>query len=868
MSRREWILRCAVVAALALTACGPTGSHGGLTAVAGVSSAAVVSSSVRAEITSPSNGAHVAAATPLSLVGRATDPSGAPVQALFAWSSSIDGALGSGSTLVVPYLTPGVHQILLDATTPSGDHGSATSILVVGGAGQRTGQDLADYLKALPASLLGQPIKFPPDFKAMIDANPSDVNGIAGTGGLSAGFSEAGTLTVLRWPGPASLDHLDWFAVPGKPKGTGALASMGSFAGVNVMLPGGRVTSWLRDATWKRTQAYASDGSPVLVTDFDSVGLGLHVRVEAFVDATDDVLGQRFSVERLAGSSAGQDVRLVFYENFSPCTLEIPFLPISDVQLDMLNDFACGWHQGESALVHFRPKKADYAALGAFAASPHPNLLADVATWLDAADARFGPGVTLAVGADRPASGYQCGFDGTSVTPSAPDRDAYAEACDGALGMNPIALVRANAAIETQLDLTPGKDAVTYYVSAASSWKDARDLLRKARAMPADDHLRAAEQDAATWLARARLPAPPADARTVAFAKRSLLVARTSTSRVSGAIAASIATQINYGSDWPRDGSFIDRALEAAGYPDVVDRHAAFYVKTQRTTGLFAGTWHMNFMDDGTNAGPVPLEIDTTAFATWTLAAHADAIANPAARSAYLASVYPTIRRAAMWLVAWRDPLTGLQLPANEDDNIAPTRTLHGAGPVLLAIRSAIEAGRATGESPSVLAAWQSRADELASAIDRTYWDPTLRAWADPSSGTAFNGGPHKSSAWLLWPVQFQSFTDPRTLSTADWIFGGLSDVVKKKTTISAYDPKLILSLAKAWRGDPAKTALLRDALATFTHELPTDGTLHVGEFYEVRPDPRGTPRWTPLNDVPHVWEHMLVYHASIELYP
>src|SRR5262249_28893912 len=213
-------------------------------------------SALRAEIVTPANGAHVPAATPVTLAGRIVTPAGAA--ASFAWSSSIDGALGSGSPLVVRSLSPGIHTIELEAKGPGGGRDVAKAIVVVGGPAGNTAQELADYLKALPASLLGAPAKLPPDFMAMIRANPSDLNGIAGTGGLTAGFSEAGTLTVLRWPGPASLDHLDWFTLPGKPKGTGALEGMGAFAGVNVMLPGGRVTSRLRDPACKRTQACAS----------------------------------------------------------------------------------------------------------------------------------------------------------------------------------------------------------------------------------------------------------------------------------------------------------------------------------------------------------------------------------------------------------------------------------------------------------------------------------------------------------------------------------------------------------------------------------------------------------------------------------
>ena len=120
-------------------------------------------------------------------------------------------------------------------------------------------------------------------------------------------------------------------------------------------------------------------------------------------------------------------------------------------------------------------------------------------------------------------------------------------------------------------------------------------------------------------------------------------------------------------------------------------------------------------------------------------------------------------------------------------------------------------------------------------------------------------------SAWLVWPAQMLPYTDTRVQSTCDWLFANLQQVVSGSVGQSAYDGKTTLALARAWQNDPAKLAALRSAFATFTHDLPTLGTNHVGEFYELDP---ATKRWKNVNDVPHVWEHMLLYHTAISLYP
>jgi hypothetical protein len=52
-----------------------------------------------------------------------------------------------------------------------------------------------------------------------------------------------------------------------------------------------------------------------------------------------------------------------------------------------------------------------------------------------------------------------------------------------------------------------------------------------------------------------------------------------------------------------------------------------------------------------------------------------------------------------------------------------------------------------------------------------------------------------------------------------------------------------------------------------FTHDLPTPGTRHVGESYRLVTR-NGVLGWENETDMPHVWHHVLIYLASLELYP
>lgn len=85
-----------------------------------------------AVITSPASGFTVDEGTPVRFVGSATDPQdGTLGDAALAWSSSIDGALGTGSPLEVASPSVGVHTITLTATDSDGNTGAASvSVLI------------------------------------------------------------------------------------------------------------------------------------------------------------------------------------------------------------------------------------------------------------------------------------------------------------------------------------------------------------------------------------------------------------------------------------------------------------------------------------------------------------------------------------------------------------------------------------------------------------------------------------------------------------------------------------------------------------------------------------------------------------------
>jgi hypothetical protein len=74
-------------------------------------------------IDAPADGAAFAAGATVNLSGTATDAEEGDLTAQIAWSSSMDGALGSGGGLAVDTLSVGTHTITASVTDARGQTG-------------------------------------------------------------------------------------------------------------------------------------------------------------------------------------------------------------------------------------------------------------------------------------------------------------------------------------------------------------------------------------------------------------------------------------------------------------------------------------------------------------------------------------------------------------------------------------------------------------------------------------------------------------------------------------------------------------------------------------------------------------------------
>jgi hypothetical protein len=802
---------------------------------------------------------------------------------------------------------------------------------------------LATLLSAAPALACPELSVAPavPNAFGELQLGATNVNAALGSGKLTATVSRCGELTSLKWPGPSYYDQLAYLSSNAPDARLrphfGALDDMGAFAGIAYRTARGRGFTWLRDDDWTRVQHYSADTSDVLVTEATNAALRLHVVAYTFILPDRNVLVNHYVVTRERRSPV-RHATLVYYTNFSPTLRRLPIIPLGDTALDFRNDFAVLYDRETRALLHFLPMSSattpDFSTLTPLLKAPPRGRRALARAVSTLAAGLSEPGVYLAVGATPRDDGYQCGFDDAPICPhesafieqllssSGVDpgsaagarlllecsavvadpagplgacramngwtyqaENAFTDATDGRLSRSPIAACQANAALARRLRFRRGRATATFDVAAGATRDEANTLLAQVRAEDPDAERTATESWWSDYLAPAHLPDTDDDA-VLTFARRALITIRTATDDASGAIVASVATELPYGFDWPRDGSFIDYALDLAGYPDVVSRHNRFYARVQRREYspwsivysfvcpsdpaarhypdcVPPGTFESNYYadpDEAVAGTPFSFEIDEAGLAVWALWSHAHYVTDPAARAAYLADVCPAIERGAVNLAACRDPATGLQCAASEDDNMTLTQGLQGAEAVLLALESAGDAAPDCGFPTTETTGWQARATELAQAIVDHF------LVAGPPEH--FEGN---RPAWMLWPVTLLSPSDPRATTQAQYLNDQfVAPILSRTATGGAYNAESLLALAQLARarGDQTALAAVQDAVRFFVRELPTPDTHHLGEFYaRVDLDLNGDgvgPDYLSENDVPHVWEHAYLYAAAM----
>ncbi len=775
----------------------------------------------------------------------------------------------------------------------------------------------------------------------------SNTNAVAGHGGLTAGISSDGDLSVLSWPGPSFADQLAYLSgndldVRSLPH-LGAPDGMGSYVGLMLTAGQGPMLVWLRDPAFTHTQAYTQPDAPVVATTFTRADLGITVVLTDVVSPDVDVLTRRVVVTR-AASSPVTAASLVLYENLSLSLSKIPMIPFADWILDSHNDFAAVYDRNARAVIHVHPsdravvtslfdvasppEMVDYGPFEALMKSTPSD--GDVDALVASLDTALPPGVAAVVTTDPPPTSFQVGADATPICSQAghladnieslesefpgfklpldpgladaircadplpvvaaahgwtwAPQDALADLADGQLSASRLAACQTNAALVAPLTFQGDTAEGAALFAFGSSVQAARDALSKATSQPASARQAAAEQAAHAALAGAALPDASLGDAVVKVAQRSLVNVYVARDRTTGAIVASISRQPPYYLDWPRDGSFITHALDVAGILPWPTQRGEWYATIQRrmpaprnplvtpntTTDpdtnaveFPAFAWEMNYYADGTIGGNIRFEIDNTALHVWAMTAHAASLQG-ADRQAFIASVWPTLKDSLHLLVRWRDASTGLPWPANEDDHLEITSTLHGATTVYAALVAGARLARAAGDEGAASEAL-ARATELQQAMVKAYYDPKSGLFRDaPQTGTDYIPGTTGSgdTAWLAWPGRVVDPSDPRLEAQLSADMNAILADLRGETEGNAYGMKNVVAAALLGKDGGSRDAA-REAVQRLAG-IATPDTMHFGEVF-VTTNPSG-PVFSERVATPHVWEGVLFYLSAMAL--
>lgn len=757
---------------------------------------------------------------------------------------------------------------------------------------------------SIPQRLTSKPRCIKPQDRPIY--GPTDVNAQTANGSLAVATNHEGTMTVLRWPRPSFYEQLKYFAEgrdAENPDDITVPPNQGAFLGLAVDTGDGFETTWLRDwpeidQAYRNDRANAVDYSDEIVTEYVDDDLGLEVTVHTVAAQGEDVLAREVEVTQRPDSDV-EAAKLLAFENLGLVVGKYPQYPIQDWCLEENNDHRARYVDRLDAVVHDR----------------------------SGVDQSTGEqrSVALAVGFEGESTGHQVGGD--AYDPAAepagrdgPARDAYDDAATGTLSGTDRYVGQATSALATTLSFGRGNGPATasgtVFFAAGADETEAGTALGWARDRSFERLRREKENRLDDLLGDAPLP----NRRTVvrehgqaaaeaveATARRALISMVTAYDPESGAIVASITTQPPYGEDWPRDGAFFNYVLDLIGLHDWVEKRNRWYASVQQRAAAEAtsgnpepatdpgqlsslntvpGSWNMNYYGDGIPGGPIPYQIDTTGFVIWTMYDHYEVTDDVS----YLRSVYPSIRRAADFLVECRDPQTGLQCGGPEDDRpTEPTRqTINGAAPTWQGLKSAMQAARVLGHEDDA-ARYEERMHELGQAIDRELYETENGCY-----GCGANGFPYGETTW---PLGFTPYADPdadptdpdadihdtpqvdnpfehpriRSHMTTDG--RGVAELVQEpeagEVDDGGYDAKAIIPLAKARRGEdePRSLSLIQDSVRWIATQHASEDTHVMGEFWRIYGE--GDDREVrSIQGQPHIWEQSLFYLAALEAYP
>lgn len=275
------------------------------------------------------------------------------------------------------------------------------------------------------------------------------------------------------------------------------------------------------------------------------------------------------------------------------------------------------------------------------------------------------------------------------------------------------------------LSLAPGETVVrTLTVAADEDELAAVARLEAARAQSWEESVETVRAQGAQHLARAR---PLQVAPDLEAGYRRCLLALDLLADSRGSVLAApefdpaYERSGGYGYCWPRDAVEVGLGLEAAGYPEYLQRFLEWAMGCQRLEGY----WEQRYWLGGERAPSWcthedRLQIDQTAAVLFALGRGVESLAPPE-REEYGLRVWPSVRAAADYLVRSLSPVTNLHLPAFDLWETFRGSFTYSNAAISCALEGAAVLAREAGDETRT-AQYEERASAVRQAVMERLW--------------------------------------------------------------------------------------------------------------------------------------------------
>ncbi len=421
--------------------------------------------------------------------------------------------------------------------------------------------------------------------------------------------------------------------------------------------------SRIGEEAWKVEQGIDADNH---VGWSRAVGNGLEVRTRDMVHPDRDLVLREYRVKNL--ESRVRKLRLFQYQSMSIA--------------ESLYQDTCYWDQSQGAIVHY---KRDYY---------------------------------LQLWGKPPFDGFTCGEHTLKGL-----QGSYVDAEDGVLDGNIISHGATDSVLQWNLELEPeGSATVWLLLLMAESRRKINEVYRDLAQEAVEYREKETVDFWRSWFRGKEVELPEdLSPRAKAVYYRSLSVLRNCWN-ANGSIIASpdvsslMPTGDTYNYNWWRDGAYISMAMDRAGLYESAHKFLVFAQASQEEEGHF---FHRHFPDGtrGATWHPPPfLQVDQTASvitAAWHhFSVHTD--------MEFLLSIWPMVRKAADFLMSFRDDQTTLPLPSFDLWEEAKSTNCYSASAVAEGLYNAELISRQLGKS---LGGWGEAAATMRQAILDHLWD-------------------------------------------------------------------------------------------------------------------------------------------------